>query len=378
MRTTTALLSLLALAACDAPETLDAPVAGAAVEEGVEAPDDLGPETHDLLDADFVLEPSTEPGGADLVVHARIGTADNAYVEFFSSSEDPEDVGIGVMATFPDAPLVAADFVKGHDPVEVFLAVAPMDFEVPEGLLELRPDVDTSPRARRALKVESLAALAELPDFSLVPIAAGCSTVESWMNGWYDEDNSCANGVNQNKTWYDWELICAYGDSSCDYVLDNVARGFCNGELDSGHLVDGRTTKVAGRWQKKGDITWGSYGYRSHQAVSNCPTSNGDLEFHRERAGSSYLKMVPKNSGYHYFYGYNTPRPLTYWPNGGWKKDYTNDKWNGVKVRMNSGTNDNAIMCADVYQRYKTYDASYSGSDDLCISSDCDNACTNN
>ncbi|MFK7927909.1 MAG: hypothetical protein AB8H79_06955 [Myxococcota bacterium] len=385
MRTMTFLLPMLALMACDAAEPLDL-VGDASVGAGPDVSADAEFdatstvfETVDLLEQHPLIERATEPGQDDLTVHARVGTAEHTYVEFFSSDEDPEDIGVGVMAQFPNTPLVSSDFIGRHDPLDVFLAVAPLSMAVPEVLLDLREDdADTSVDARLALKSESLDDLADLPDMSWMPAAASCNFMKNWMNGWYGEDGSCAAGSNLNKTWNDFELICAYGDSSCDFVLDNVARGFCNGELDSGHLVQGRTTKVAGRWAKGGNITWNSSGYRSHQAVSNCPASNGDLQFYRERGSSSYLKLVPKNHGYNYFYGYNTPRPLTYWPNGGWKKDYTNSKHNGVKVRHNSGTSDEAIMCADVYNRYRTTDVSYSGSDNLCLSSNCDNSCTNN
>ncbi|MEM6931064.1 MAG: hypothetical protein AAF602_29285, partial [Myxococcota bacterium] len=297
MKTTIAMLSLFALVACDEPEPLSQPDERPLLDDP-ETLADAPSEPFDLLGARELVEASVEPEGADLIVHARVGTSEGSYVEFFSSADDPDDIGIGVMAEFPRRPLVAGDFVAAHDAVDVFMAVAPLDLAVPDELFRVRPDdiaIDTSASAREALKEASAAFLDELPTIDRVPIVASCNTMENWMNGWYGEDGTCANGSNLNKSWTDYELICAYGDSSCDYFLSQSGIGLCNGELDSGHLVRGRTNKVAGRWQKKGNITWGSYGYRSHQAVSNCPSSNGSLRFYRERGGSSWLKYVPKN-----------------------------------------------------------------------------------
>lgn len=339
----------------------------------------------DLLVSGPQVQPSDEPGGADLLILARVGTGEGDYVEFFASADDDEDIGIGVMAAFPNPPLIAEGFLAEHDAVSAFLALAPLDMPVPAAMLDqLDVEPDLSVERRLELKDRSAAAVDAMPPLEGAVEFASCASVKNWMNNWYGEDGSCAN-ANGNATWNDYDLICAFGDSSCTHTLSAQGRGFCDHqdgyhELSSAHVVEGRATKIKGRWTKKGNIDWGAYGYRSHQAVSNCATSNGNLRFIRERGGSSWTKYVAPNHGYHYFYGYNVV-PTSSWSYGGWKKNITPShaysKWNGVRVRDNSGGDDRAIMCADVSSHYLTWDDSYNGYGvpDLCTGGNCSTAC---
>ena len=124
--------------------------------------------------------------GARLVVPeelARVqGAGDDRITWFYVQEED--QVQVAVAATYPNKPLVAPSFATEHDPLEVFLAVAPLDAAVPSALLAHFSDrtkaLDRDNRIR--LKRLAAAALAALPPVEVAHAKDGEVGCAQWFS----------------------------------------------------------------------------------------------------------------------------------------------------------------------------------------------------
>lgn len=360
----------------------------------------------DLL-ADGPQQGNAGEGSAEpLRVVARIGTGPLDYIEWSVVPGRPDTAGVGVAVSFPKKPLLTTSFIEAHSAVEVFLAVAPVDMDVPKELLvyftEGEP-IDVGARRRQALAAEARSLLDALPGVDMstsedagplagtnavvdTPQAASCSTTfKNWVSDVYGEDGTCGKET-QTIGYSRQETYCAYG--MCDFKLPASGIAECNAstqwglKLEACDYLKGTLTGVKGRvvnWN--GDASWNHGGHRVHTGVGNC-TGNGNVKYVETRGTFSATHLVAENHMYHYFRGPGVKRPKTSWAHGAWATDtpasgstYQTCK---LEVTQNSATNDRIIACVDWEVSYDMANASppqCHGQNAKLCTTDCDTAC---
>lgn len=322
---------------------------------------------------------------------ARVDGAKDNYVVWLYDHED-DLVQIGIAATFPNKPIIAAEFAETHDPIEVFLAAAPLDREVPESLISRAPRSAALPsfdrQTRQQLKHVNEVALANLQDVDAhaggTQDLVGCTlSFRNWVAGVYGS-NTCGNPAYSGYAWtYPTDTYCTSG---CTYKLGEDDKGECSPSLASCDIVRGKTFNRRQRlYSYNGNPTMSKSGRYAHYGAANC-SGNGSFKWWRQRGGSVYSSWVPLNGMLHTYQGaWSVPvlakDHVTY---GSWTLGLpasgslykTNKTW----LTSNAGADDRAILCGDVKNKYEMDDIS-SGSChgpnvSLCTGGgDCDNAC---
>ena len=324
-----------------------------------------------------------ESGEAKRVAVVR--DENGSFVEWFESFQQIglDRIGIGIGASYPNKPLVSAEFLEDHSPLEIFLAVAEPSEPPPEELIRHAMELGNLPNIdgdlRYRLKSENETSL---EDFEVVGSeeAQSCSAgFKNWV-GQVFGDTSCgmqtSGEVRTRSTTY-----C----TSCSRDLGSSDRGLCVPAIKPCDQVRGMDYFYAGRltdWF--GNPTIGYYGRWQHILAANCQ-GNGSFYFRRTRGSVQKLKTVPVSHAYHYYWGSwpaaTAETNVTY---GLWKKGLdplgSTHVLNQAKIEGNAGPNDQAILCADIrYQRLMSDISSPSCQGpnvSLCTGpGDCDSAC---
>ena len=320
---------------------------------------------------------------------ARVKSADGGEVEWLVG-EDGE-VGIGIAAVYPAKPMVAAAFLERHDPVEVFLAVAPVEREVPAELLAFMPvdaDLpDMSPEARRQLRQKNQVALLRVPAIAAEAPekATGCSaSFKSWVGSVYGDSTCGSLGVGSVHlaTTTSTDYYCN-GSPDCDYPLSKETA--CSPALQTCDVVSGTTFNRRQRFSNsKGNLWMAYWGRKQHYGAANC-SGNGAFTFGRQRGSSTTSRKVGVNTMYHYYWGrWHLPViAADSAAHGAWQNgrpasgpDY---KYNKAWLASNAGSGDRAILCGDIKIRYSMADRSpsscHGSSVRLCTGSNCTTNC---
>jgi hypothetical protein len=322
---------------------------------------------------------------------ARVDGKRGAYVLWVHSAEERQ-VSVLVAATYPDRPLIANEFVRTHDPIEVFLAVADLDQEVPAALLaESKLDARSFDRERRkALRDANLALLAQLPEPSAGDVAAksaGCSaSFRSWVGSVFGS-TTCGDPTFDGFAWtYPTHTYCNDGPGGCPYTLgasDSCSPGLLSCDIVTGtaHTRRQRLTDVGG------SLTMAYPGHWAHYLGANC-SGNGPIQWYTRRGNTIYGPYAINVGG------------ALHWPNGQgtWNvptiaADFVSyGTWNdGIEpsgptylanetwVENNLGTDDRAILCGDVRNQYDMSAQDCHGPNiSFCFGNgDCDSDCWN-
>lgn len=323
---------------------------------------------------------------------AKVSTSAGNYVVWLYDQED-DLIQMGVAATFPNKPIVAAEFMENHDPIQIFLAAAPLDQEVPRALIDRAPRSIALPsfdvKTREELKHVNEVALAHFQDVDTDAAAgqegvAGCSvSFRNWVAGVYGS-STCGNPGSSGFTWtYPTDTYCTSG---CDYKLGELDKGQCTPSLASCDIVRGKTFNRRQRlYSYHGNPTMSKNGRHAHYGAANC-SGNGSFKFFRQRGGSVYSSWVPVNGMLHYYQGaWSVPviakDLVTY---GSWTSGLSASgslyKTNKTWLTHNGGTDDRAILCGDVRTKYEMQDISagscHGPNVSLCTGNgDCDSPC---
>ncbi|HRC86748.1 MAG TPA: hypothetical protein PK413_14165 [Thermoanaerobaculia bacterium] len=327
---------------------------------------------------------------------AHIETSPGNYVAFLNLEKEGR-VQVAVAATFPNPVLVTDAFVSRHEPVEIYLAVAPLEAKVPSRLLALAP-VEAAvlePASRQRLKQENALEIARLGSTGTLPVAtrvAGCTqTFKDWVGDTFG-DSTCGSLNNDATTTHPTDLYCNDGPGGCENPLGSVDKGECVPVLKSCNIVKRTTNNYRqrmGNWNGNGWMAY--YGHWVHHGAANC-SGNGDIQWYTQRDDTVYGPYAIGVGG------------MLHWPNGkgtwnaaiastnvtygSWKTGRSasgstylyNKSW----LANNAGTDDRAILCGDTYTSATMSDVSApfcndnSGNVSLCtggVGSECSSAC---
>ena len=295
------------------------------------------------------------------------------------------EVQIEIATKFPSKPIVAAAFVERHDPLEVFLAAAPVKRAVPQALLDRAPrPIPTDAANRRRLKQKNAVELARIAArYGSEPLAkAACSaSMRAFVADVYGTTSCGQPDAAYIDTTYPSDTYCTSG---CDYELGEFDQGDCTIgtlELENCDIVTGTATNLRLRTTTGGSPALQSNGLWAHFGAANCQ-GNGPIDFRRQRGNNVYSKSVPVNYFYHYYQGvWNVPTLaadlVSY---GSWSEGLPPSGphylWNKGWIEDNSGTSDLAILCGDIRTRYDMSKSTCHGPNvTLCYPGDCDSAC---
>ena len=333
--------------------------------------------------------------GARLVVPeelARVQVAGDDRVTWFYVQEE-DQVQVVVAATYPNKPGVAPSFATEHDPLEVFLAVAPLDAAVPSALLAHFSDrtkaLDRDNRVR--LKRLAAAALAALPPVEVPRAKEGEVGCAEWFSDWVGSvygDSTCGS-LGFDSTWtHPSDDYCKGG--SCEYNLGSVDQGECVPALKTCNRVVGKTYNLRQRMANWHGNGWMAYNGRwAHYGAANC-SGNGPILWYAQRGNTIYGPYeIPVHGMLHFANGlgtWNLPASadtnVTY---GEWKRGLPPSgelyKYNKSWIENNLGDDDRAILCGDTRNKYVMSDVSSpfcnsaDGSISLCTGDNCTSAC---
>jgi hypothetical protein len=322
---------------------------------------------------------------------ARLDAARGGYVLWLYSAEE-DHVATLVAATYPDRPLVASEFVRTHDPVEVFLAVADLDQEVPAALRAKSKlaGVSTDRERRKALRDANLEMLARLPVPSAADVASkavGCSaSFRAWVGGVFGS-STCGNPTYNGFAWsYPGATYCNDGPGGCPYSLG--ASDSCHPALKSCDIVTGTTHNRRQRltdWN--GNATMQYDGHWSHYLAANC-SGNGPIQWYTQRGNTIYGPYEIAVGG-----ALEWPNGLGTWNvptvaaefvsygtwNNGIEPSGATYQLNKTWLANNAASDDRAILCGDVYNQYQLSAQDCQGPNiSFCYGNgDCDSDCWN-
>ena len=333
--------------------------------------------------------------GAHLVTPQQLarveGAKDNAVSWLYLEGEDP--VQVVVAATYPHQPLVAPAFAATHDPLELFLAVAPLEAEVPAALLAHFPDGAKALDYDNRLRLQQLAAaaLAALPPPGGSQAKDGDAGCPQWFTDWVGSvygDSTCGKLGNDADWTHPSDDYCKNG--SCEYHLGSLDLGECVPALKNCNIVQGKTYNLRQRMSNWFGNGWMGYDGRwVHYGAGNC-SGNGDILWYVQRGDTVYGPYsIPVHGFLHFANGlgaWNLPASadtnVTY---GEWKVGLppsgAHYKSNKSWLDHNLGADDRAILCGDTYNKYVMTDLtspfcnSADGSVSLCTGNNCTSAC---
>ncbi len=324
--------------------------------------------------------PSANPAVQEI---ARVSKAPGNYVAWLETADG--EIQIAVAASYPNKPLAATAFIKKHDPVEVFLAVASPRRAVPPALVRgTRSKIVDDGKTRQRLRQENAVALADFA--SGLPVleaqAGSCSaSFRSWAGSVYGDSSCGQSGLAVVDTVYPTDTYCTSG---CDYSLGSYDKGTCTPALASCDIVRGQATDVRLRTTTKGSPVLDHLGHRAHFGVANC-SGNGPVQFNRKRNATTTTVAVPVNGMLHYFQGTSIipADAKDFVAYGSWKSGTPPSGSTYLANRMwiddNNGTNDLAIACGDIQTRYDMSDVSspscHGANVSLCTGGNCDSPC---
>ncbi|MFP2957858.1 hypothetical protein ACLEPN_08505 [Myxococcus sp. 1LA] len=316
---------------------------------------------------------------------ARITGTSGSQVRWFESAEG--EVGVAVIAQYPQRPLVAPRFFQTHSAAEVFLAVAPKGQALPPALAaHAAVAMDEGDRAR--LQRQNEAELASFPaSFSDEPrsLAGECSaSSRAWAASVYG-DPTC--GDPSQATVYTTSTSDYYCNSpDCDFPLGSEDGDECNPGLLACDRVRGTATRVRLRvtdWN--GPVSFNHPGHSMHFAVQNC-AGNGPVTFNYSRGTFSNSVQLSPGEMWNIKYGATVAPAVA-------AKRVTWGQWteglptsgptyisNAMSVADNSGTADHVIACGDVITRYNMTDLTIPACHNyadlaFCNGENCNNAC---
>lgn len=364
----------LALVAC----TLASAAVSAQDLDGFEPSGPLATETIELDGRAGWVAPST------LREVARVETSKDNYVSW-SIDDASGEMTLGIAATYPNKPLLASELAETLDPIESFLAVAGLSVPVPDALLAAAPgELPAMDAARReALRQANLVALTALTDFSgdRAPEKAACSSsFKNWVGSVYGS-STCGNTSYNGYAWAN--STDTYCTSGCKYKLGEFDT--CGTPaLASCDIVTGTAHNRRQRWSNiNGPWSMGYWGHHAHYGAANC-VGNGSVSIARTRGGSVYNSTVPVNGMKHWFQGaWNLPASAaTSVSYGSWATGIPPSgslfKYNRLDLTVNSGSNDRAILCGDIKNKYTMQPppgSCHGPNINLCYPGDCDSPC---
>jgi hypothetical protein len=130
------------------------------------------------------------PPTAPARIVAAVDDPSGGRVEIYEPA-GPREIAVGIAAHYPSPPPVTGEFVMSHNPIEVFLAVAPTDAPVPEALRAAYPDlpVRDDVATRWSLHAVVTAQRAAFPTFDEPLTRSGsCSnSFIAWFDGVYHD-----------------------------------------------------------------------------------------------------------------------------------------------------------------------------------------------
>ncbi len=331
---------------------------------------------------------------------SRIEKSPGNYVIWLYDS-DEDRIQIGVAATFPNKPLVATEFVRAHDPIEVFLAVADLDEEVPELLASRAPreaiQKSFDRRQRQILKFTNEDDLAHLQDFNRVfdkGQGSGDGGCDPNFRGWVSSvfgSTTCGNPAANGNVWISTPVTYCNEEASggaCDYDLGVMDRDECVPSLSFCFRVQG---DIVSRRQRtadfSGNIIQVAEGHWAHYGAANC-AGDGDIQFFTQRGNQEVSYSVPVGHMMHNFTGQggvwrapeHAAEEVTY---GAWDDGIPASggsyKLNKAWFQGNGAAGDRAIYCGDIHNRQEMTDVTknncHNGEIILCTGADCDSAC---
>jgi hypothetical protein len=130
------------------------------------------------------------PPAAPARIVAAVDDATGGRVEIYAPA-GPNEIAVGAGAVYPFPPPVTGEFVMSHDPIEVFLAVAPVGTPVPTALRDAYPQLTVRDDAatRTRLHAELAAQIAAFPKFDEPRERSGSCTNAfiAWFNSVYHD-----------------------------------------------------------------------------------------------------------------------------------------------------------------------------------------------
>lgn len=339
-----------------------------------------------LDDAPVAPEPTA--AGEETVL-ARIDGDRGAYVEWLAPINEGEEPGVAILIAYPDRALLDPDFLDTHSALEAYLAVAPVDAEVPAALLAYPGAIDPAllaPGAERrlALRRENQALLDARPalDATASPsekpgqgpqAGSDCDSAFNYAvkleygNG-YGDDKTCGTntGFSENtfSTYY-----CEPGPGNdCSYPIAGLAGCYPAGDPScsafEGELQVHRVRSVLGN---SADLVYNMTGHRYRFSAANCEHS-GNLTMNRQRGAGDWISAtVGPRQMLIYVQGAAYPVPNanpTYGVAYGlWKQliPKSGSTYLMNRLTVSTGASQEAIVCGDVWRRFETFDISAYG-----------------
>jgi hypothetical protein len=293
------------------------------------------------------------------VVVAALDDTRGGRVEFYKPADEGE-IAIGIGAQYPAPPPVTGEFVMSHDPIEVFLAVAPLDTPVPLSLREaypaLRVQDDRDTRVR--LRGELAAQLAAFPvrDEPMVRSGSCSNAFIAWFDDVYrdmpgGETATCStqggDAYNNQGAIYGSNLPATYpitDDDPCSpYVND------CDQFTASFRDWNFGFENVHGNF----------YGQQAnrHNMHTGLATCAGTATFHREWGGSAWDIDISTGGGWHTYVGrfpYNIgPAAELQW--GLWQAGHPKKNARS-EIKNNAANGDRVIWCGNFEDQWNVAD----------------------
>jgi hypothetical protein len=247
--------------------------------------------------------PSTSEPSSPAQLLARVTDAHGGVVEIYAPNA-PDEINIAIGARYPSPPMVSSAFVKQHDPIEVYLAVAPLDAPVPKALRDAYPKLAVDESRRVALRETLAADLAMFPVFDVPLARTGACSDEfiAWFNAVYkagpEAGEMCASGGDHPA---DYTLETA------DYYLDDGALPIVEDDLCSPYVLECDMWEATWRdwnWNTENKTGNGfaqkSDRHNMHTGMAQCA---GNTTFYREWGSGSWSTNMGPGGGWHQFSG---------------------------------------------------------------------------
>ena len=358
------------------------------------------------LESGAAAEPSA---AAQETVIARVKGSEGNSVEWIAPANEGEEPGIVIRVTYPNRALLDPGFMENHSALEAFLAVAPADAEVPAALLAHSREGAhgaardaQSPEKRLALRRMNQEILDARPAFDanapvnqiVKPGSSAGSNCDAGFIAWaateygngYGDTATCGTSTGFTEHTFPTYYCTPGPNNDCAYPIGGLSNCYPAGDAScsafQGNLLVHRASSVLGGCA---NFSYNMPGHRYRFSAANCESS-GNVTMERKRGSGSWINTtVGPRSMQIRVDGAALPmasaNPTLGVSYGFWKQLIPQS---GASYLMNeldvsTGANQEAIVCADVYRKFETFDISAFGcnfNEEFCDPGDmCDGAC---